>query len=110
MLPRGTSWNIPPTTKGRTMALIRPHHLHYLCAGGEFNIQATIAAGSLFALVFTLLALSADGLFIETYLQDLRFVAATAASVAQHGAPHVALVGPVGQANSWPYAPFVLDG
>jgi hypothetical protein len=92
------------------MALIRPHHLHYLCAGGEFNIQATIAAGSLFALVFTLLALSADGLFIETYLQDLRFVAATAASVAQHGAPHVALVGPVGQANSWPYAPFVLDG
>src|SRR5262245_46490347 len=77
---------------------------------GDFEIRTSTAAVGILGLLFTLIALSANGLFIERYIQDLSFIAGIAAAVAQHGAPHVALVGPLGQANFWPYAPLVVDG
>lgn len=100
----------PSGTTLADLATIRPEPLRRFRSGRGFDASTAMAAVGLCALLITLLALSANGLFIEVFMQDLRFQATTAASLAQHGAPHDALIGPVGQVNSWPYLPFIADG
>jgi hypothetical protein len=60
-------------------------------------------------LLITLLASSANGLFIESYVQDFRFVLNAMYAAAHHLQIHRDEVGPVGQIYYWAYIPFTID-
>jgi hypothetical protein len=71
---------------------------------------ASIALIFAAAATLTMLALSADGLFIERYFADLRVLANAMMLVKLHLTPQADVVGPLGPAFYWPYIPFAADG